>query len=73
MCDEVWLVSASEPEQRKRLMARDGLDEETAGARIASQVAAQKLSVARARAATTIPTSWLSTLAPSITALASPG
>jgi dephospho-CoA kinase len=37
LCSEVWLVDCAEQEQLRRLMARDGLDAEEAGARIRCQ------------------------------------
>jgi dephospho-CoA kinase len=37
LCSEVWLVDCDEQEQLRRLMARDGLDAEEAGARIRCQ------------------------------------
>ena len=37
LCSEVWLVDCPEAEQLRRLMARDGLGEAEARARIAAQ------------------------------------
>ena len=37
LCSEVWLVDCDEIQQRQRLMARDGLSESEAQARIAAQ------------------------------------
>lgn len=47
--EEIWLVAASEPVQMARLMARDGLSEVQAHARIASQMPLeQKVALAHA-------------------------
>ena len=40
-CDEVWMCSVSEAEQRRRLMSRDDLDEATANERISAQARKQ--------------------------------
>jgi dephospho-CoA kinase len=37
LCSEVWLVDCEEEQQLRRLMARDGLDEAAARARLAAQ------------------------------------
>ena len=41
ICDEVWLCSVSEDEQKRRLMQRDELDEVSASERIAHQARTQ--------------------------------
>ena len=38
LCDETWLISCDEDVQLDRLMGRDGMDEDQARARIASQM-----------------------------------